>query len=152
MPRRNMNIAQQQTFWLNEVLIMAKYDYNVFKACNDKYKGYGRPEMRIKSVDMKNGVCQVLEYGCYGNTVITTESIESLVERYISSTNVFVLPFITNPSKLKQWSGFSKLDLNEQTLNEIDALLVEIREQYADITEGIGAVKRGLTFNLQRKG
>ena len=101
---------------------------------------------------MKNGVCQVLEYGCYGNTVITTESIESLVERYISSTNVFVLPFITNPSKLKQWSGFSKLDLNEQTLNEIDALLVEIREQYADITEGIGAVKRGLTFNLQRKG
>ena len=30
--------------------------------------------------------------------------------------------------------------------------MVEIREQYADITEGIGAVKRGLTFNLQRKG
>ncbi len=129
---------------------MAQYDFNVFKACNNKYKGYGRSEARIDAVDMRNGVCQITYFGCYQNKSVVTESIQNLVERYIKSTTQ--LPYITNPSKIKTWRGFHSFTFNDESAHEIDYMLIGIKEQYKDITEGIGAVKGGLTFNLQRKG
>ena len=128
---------------------MAQYDYKVFKACNDKYNMYGQAQVKIVSVDMKKGICQLVYYG-YPSTVQTTESIQNLVERYIRSTTQ--LPYITNPSKIKTWKGFYSFTLNDESAQEIDYMLKGIKEQYEDITEGIGAVKGGLTFNLQRKG
>ena len=128
---------------------MAQYDFNVFKACNNKYKSYGGSEAKIDAVDMKNGVCQVIYYG-YPSTAKITESIQNLVERYIRSTSQ--LPYITNPSKIKTWKGFHSFTFNDESAHEIDYMLIGIKEQYKDITEGIGAVKGGLTFNLQRKG
>ena len=128
---------------------MAQYDYNVFKACNEKYNMYGQAHVKIESVDMKKGVCQLVYYG-YPSVAKTVESIQNLVERYIKSTTA--LPYITNPSKIKTWKGFYSFVLNDETAQEIDYMLLGLREQYADITKGMGAVKNGLKFELQRKG
>ena len=128
---------------------MTHYDYKVFKACNDKYKGIGQAQATIETVDLKNGVCRIAYYG-YPSPVTTTESIQNFVERYIKST--MGLPYITNPSKIKTWKGFYSFTLNEETAHDIDYMLLGLREQYADITKGMGAVRNGLTFNLQRCG
>jgi len=130
---------------------MAQYDYEVFKACNDKHKGYGHASVKIEFVDMKLGLCQLVQYG-FDNTVNSERlTIEELVKRYITFKSG--LPYIANPSKIKAWKGFNKFDLdNKDAFNKIDDMLIGIKEQYTDIVEGIGAVKRGLTFELKRKG
>ncbi len=128
---------------------MGQYDFNVFKVCNNKYKGYGCAETKIVSVNNKTGICK-LARRVYGQTVEEEIAIETLVKRYITST--FTLPYITNPSAIKTWKGFQTFSFDDINTKDIEYMLLGIREQYSDIVQGIGATKHGLTFNLKLKG
>ena len=125
---------------------MAQYDYNVFKACNNKYKTYGCVKTTIVSVNNKAGICK-LNWTVYGQLKEEDISIETLVKRYITSN--FTLPYITNPSAIKTWKGFHTFRFDESIKKDIEYMLLGVREQYTDIVQGIGAVKHGLTYNLK---
>ena len=127
---------------------MTHYDYKVFKACNDKYNMYGQARATIQSVDLKAGTC-VLLWLINGTTVKETMAIDNLVEKYIKTT--MALPYLTKPRKIKNWKGFYSFVLNDETRDEINYMLIGIKEQYSDIVKGIGAYKNGLIFELSLK-
>ena len=125
---------------------MAQYDFETFKACNKKNNSYDRMNLRIEHVNNKTGICTIA-YNVYGFIKREDIAIETLVKRYISSTSQ--LPYITNPSAIRTWKGFQTFRLDNSIRQEVDYMLLGIREQYTDIVQGIGAARNGLIFELK---
>ena len=123
-----------------------RYDFDIFKACNNKYNIYGRVDLRIEHVNNKAGICTIV-YNVYGVIKREDIAIETLVKRYISSTSQ--LPYITNPSAIKNWNGFQTFRLDDTSKKDINYMLIGLREQYTDIVKGLGAIKNGLSFDLR---
>lgn len=130
---------------------MNYYNYEVFKACNNKNKKYGCAECTITNVDLKSGVCTLLYYEDNGTGRCVpkphNEYVETVVERYIKST--FTLPYITNPSKLKTWKGFRTFTFESVPKEDVAYMLLGVKEQYNDITKAMRADKMGLSYKLE---
>ena len=128
---------------------MTQYDFEVFKACNKKNNSYDRMDLHIEHVNNKTGICTIA-YSVYGIVKREEIAIETLVKRYISSTSQ--LPYITNPSAIRTWKGFQTFRLDDSIRQEVDYMLLGIREQYTDIVQGIGATRNGLIFEVKLHG
>jgi hypothetical protein len=135
--------------------MITNYTYDVFKACVNKHKGYGTAEVRIRHVDMKKGICEVEQLGFGGKKYIT--KIEQLVKEYITSTTS--MPYLTNPSAIKSWSGWAdRFHFEEIPSQKLQALANALTERYFEIVNGIGfnndkfyfelkVVSKGITFS-----
>ena len=115
--------------------MITNYTYDAFKACVNKHKGYGAAQVRISHVDMKKGVCEI-EQLCFGGKKYTTK-IEQVVKEYINNTTS--MPYLTNPSAIKAWNGFSdKFHFEEIPKAELQALANSLTERYFEIVDRLG--------------
>lgn len=73
--------------------------YEYFKKNNDISKGYFSSLCKVESVDLKKGTCMM---NFEGNR--TRVNIKDLVDDVIYNG----MGALSNPSKLKGWSGFDK--------------------------------------------
>lgn len=127
-----------------------RYDFNIFKACNNKYNISGHENLRIESVNNRLGICTISYSIGYCQMKSKDIAIETLVRRYINSTSQ--LPYITNPSAIKTWKGFQTFRLDDISKKDIEYMLIGLIEQYTDIVKGLGAIKNGLIFDLKLNG